>query len=163
MLHFMDIILVRHAKSAHDSTKWKTDAIRPLAAKGRERQYLAARGMQVLGIEYDTIWVSPFLRAQQTLEIIQEVYQTTIDPEIVDDLKVWGQPAKIRDLLDQTYQRLPEISLLLVGHNPNISNLIRLLTGELIEIRTSDIAHVVRHNSEYHLQQYYSRDQLINA
>ena len=67
----MEIIIVRHAKSAHDYTRWPTDSVRPLSDIGIRRQNKCSKGMNSKNISFNTIWVSPFTRALQTLEIIQ--------------------------------------------------------------------------------------------
>lgn len=155
----MDIILVRHAKSAHDYSRWKTDDIRPLSPIGTERQTKSSLGMQREGLAFDMIWVSPFLRAQQTLEIIQNTYDSDLEPEIVDELQVWGDPSLVKDMLDDHASNHPDSKLLIVGHNPNISNLIELLTGEHIYMKTSDVV-MISKKSEWELVTYFPRKRL---
>ncbi|MHA2504737.1 MAG: SixA phosphatase family protein [Candidatus Kariarchaeaceae archaeon] len=135
----MEVILVRHAKSAHDYSKWKTDDIRPLASKGRSRQAKTSKGMLEQGITYSHIWVSPFLRAQQTLEIIQSTFGTSIEPEVVDELRVWGDPRLVQGMILDFARNNPDSKLLIVGHNPNISSMAEIMTGEYISMSTSDV------------------------
>ena len=155
----MKIILVRHAKSAHDYTRWKTDGIRPLSDVGRNRQMKTSRGMKERGLEFDTIWVSPFLRARQTLDIILDTFDSDISPLIVDELQVWGDPELVMDKLNDFAQLNPSSNLLLVGHNPNISTLVELLTDERIDMSTSDVV-VITKNGGWQLESYFPRNTL---
>jgi len=157
----MDIYLVRHGKSAHDPQKWRTDAERPLSAKGTTRQHAVARGMVRQGIHYDHVWVSPFLRAQQTLEVIQQEFGTEIEPVIVEQLEVWGDPRVVKSRLDDLANQSPSINLLVVGHNPNLSDLVWHLTNQHLNLSTSDIVHIRSTSSGYDLVAYYPRDDLI--
>lgn len=155
----MEVIMVRHAKSAHDYSKWKTDSIRPLSAKGRERQLRTSTGMKAKGIVFDTIWVSPYLRARQTLGIIQETYGLRGETVVVDELKVWGDPEKVYQQVERLFSSHPDTKLLIVGHNPNLSSLVELFTGKRIDMSTSDVV-IVNKVDNWSLKTYFPREEL---
>jgi phosphohistidine phosphatase SixA len=134
----VDILLVRHAKSEHNPSRWRSDALRPLSARGEDRQTRAARGMKNAGLSFDEAWVSPMRRARQTLDIILDAYG---DVPVAEhpELEVWEPAASVESLLAEAYVAQPHRDLLLVGHNPNMSELLSLLGGNA-EMRTSDVA-----------------------
>ena len=86
----MEILLVRHAKSFYDWAKYPTDAERPLSEKGRKRQISVAEGMKKLHLTFDLAWVSPYKRAQETLQIIQEIMGNYVPINVVNELVPGG-------------------------------------------------------------------------
>ena len=156
----MEIIIVRHAKSAHDYTRWPTDSVRPLSDIGIRRQNECSKGMYSKNISFNTIWVSPFTRALQTLEIIQNNYQTDITPIIKNSLEVWGEPSDVRQEIQDWYSISPTDKLLIVGHNPNLSDLVYLLTKHNLYLKTSEVVQIT-YNGEYFLfKNHLTRSQL---
>lgn len=160
----MKVILVRHAKSDYDWVRWPSDSVRPLSEKGKLRQIKVAKGMIQKNIRFDESWVSPYTRAQQTLEIIQQYQPTDVPVKINKELPPFGDPEKIYIQLRDTSKNSPSKSILLVGHNPNISELLELLAGtpNVPEMRTSDVAICEINGEESKLIKYYSRSELYN-
>lgn len=159
----MIIYLVRHAKSDYDWEKWPTDDLRPLSAKGKFRQELIAKGMIKNNLLYNIAWVSPYKRAQETLEIIQK-YQLKPSPVIINrDLRVGGDEEKIFILLQEQCKITPDIRILLVGHNPNITSLLGLLgkPKKTPEMRTSDVAKCELTENSHSMIKYYPRESLM--
>ena len=68
----MDLYLVRHATAADDVTRWADDRDRPLTAEGEKRFRRAARGLGVLVPRVDIVLSSPFKRAWQTAELLEQ-------------------------------------------------------------------------------------------
>ena len=159
----MDVLLVRHAKSDYDWQKWPTDNVRPLSKIGVNRQHKVAQGMVKFGLIYDAVWVSPYVRAQETLQIIQSYQEKYIEPKIVNELRVAGDPEKVLSLLFEQNKDTPNQRLLLVGHNPNMTNLLELIIndGSYIEMRTSDLAHCKITDNHSELIKFYSRNDLM--
>ena len=158
----MKIILVRHAKSDYDWSKWPTDSVRPLSPKGIERQHKVAKGMLREGLTFDEIWVSPYKRARQTLEIIQEYQGDDVEVHIDRNLPPHGDPDKTYDKLREEYKNHPEKNLLLVGHNPNMSSLLELLADsrDTPEMNTSDVAVCEMDKKSSKLVKFYPRKEL---
>lgn len=75
----MKLLIVRHA-DAGDKEEFaksgKPDSLRPLSDKGRRQMRAAARDMQKLVPECGLILTSPYARAQQTAEILEELWGT---------------------------------------------------------------------------------------
>lgn len=100
------------------------DAERRLTDKGRERTARAASGLHRLGIEPEVIWTSPYVRTRQTAQILSEVFQPPGGVVVCPDLACEGRNEGV-------IQRLPEAdvrAVLMVGHEPNLSELVSLLT-----------------------------------
>jgi phosphohistidine phosphatase len=68
----MELLLVRHGIAVERGTV-ADDSLRPLTPEGRERMAEAARGLARL-VTPQVILSSPWLRAMQTAEVLQEVY-----------------------------------------------------------------------------------------
>jgi hypothetical protein len=66
----MNIFILRHGIAAEPGAPGiKTDAERPLIPKGEQRLREAAGAMEKMGLSFDAIISSPYLRAKQTAEI----------------------------------------------------------------------------------------------
>ena len=124
----MNLYFLRHAKAEPRSEKYKPDSKRPLTSEGEEIQQAVARGMLNLGLSFDLILTSPFVRAARTAEITAKAFKSE---------KVWttnnltpeANPARIIDEINNNYPSLEDI--LLIGHNPAMGRLIStLLTGD---------------------------------
>ena len=159
----MEILLVRHAKSFFDWTKYPTDAERPLSEKGRKRQISVAEGMKKLHLTFDLAWVSPYKRAQETLQIIQEIMGNYVPINVVNELVPGGDEELVFKLLQNQAVSTPEIRLLIVSHNPLVSTLLELLASSnlTLDMSTSDVALCEITETERRMIKYYSRDELI--
>lgn len=157
----MEVFLLRHAKSAYDWQRWPTDDVRPLSPKGRSRQERVGRGLKNLGILFDEIWCSPYTRARETLEITKTQLELEISPLIDSDLVVWGDPSIVVDKI-LTKSMSNHTTLLVVGHNPNISDVAHKLTGEDYYMKTSDVVRITINNGAVKSSRYYSRDELMS-
>lgn len=158
----MEIFLVRHAKSDYDWDRWPTDEVRPLSEKGRKRQDLVAQGMKRQGFKFDEIWCSPYQRARETLEIIQKYISSEVEPRLLSELVVWGDPSKVIRMIRKRYEQEPDLRLLLVGHNPNMSSVLQVLSGKHIEMRTSDLAWLRISEEEVELVKFFERAELMD-
>lgn len=157
----MDILLVRHAKSEHNPSLYPSDAVRPLSERGEARQKKAARGMKAAGLTFDEAWVSPYRRARETLELILDVYGpvSTVERQ---ELVVWEPAESVVDLLADAYEARPDSQLLLVGHNPNMSDVLHLLGGHEL-MRTSDLAHICWDKQGPRQIRFYPRAELMSG
>jgi phosphohistidine phosphatase len=124
----VNIFLLRHGIAAEPGAPGiKTDAERPLIPKGEQRIRAAAVAMEKMGLSFDAIISSPFLRAKQTAEIVAKILKLEKKLAISSDLIPGGNPeALIRHLND--LKPAPE-NILLVGHEPFLSRLIALLAS----------------------------------
>ncbi len=118
----MDIYLLRHGKAERNV---KSDAKRKLTVTGKKEIVKIGRAINSLGIVLDTVATSPLARAYQTAEIVLD----HIAPNVIIP---WDELKPESDVFD-TVQRLAKLkmdtAILLVGHQPHLSNLISYLIG----------------------------------
>jgi phosphohistidine phosphatase len=123
----MDLYLLRHgiAANAQDSAP---DGERPLTDKGNKRMRKAARGLRRLGVDCDAILTSPLARARQTADIVAAALGQEARLSVLDTL----QPKSSTDeLLASLHDYEHCGSLMMVGHEPSLSQLASvLLTGK---------------------------------
>lgn len=65
----MELYLIRHAKAAPRSPNLE-DALRPLTPEGKKSFAMAVEGMARLGLTFDRLYHSPWLRAVETAELL---------------------------------------------------------------------------------------------
>jgi phosphohistidine phosphatase len=136
----MKLYFLRHGIAA-DRTTWEgMDSDRPLTSIGRRRVDQIARNVARRGIRVDRIISSPYLRAQQTAEIVARRLDRSDELE-VDRLLRPG--FDLRALVELTYNHRLASSLLLVGHEPDFANTIcELIGGGRIKLRKAGFARV---------------------
>ncbi len=122
----MDLYILRHAIAEdRDEAAGKPDSQRRLTPEGEEKMRRIAKGMKSLGLEFDLMLTSPYLRAKETAEIVADVLKLSKQLEISAELTPHGNPRKLIDALNGHYS--DRKSIVLVGHEPYLSNLISLL------------------------------------
>jgi phosphohistidine phosphatase len=129
------VVLLRHAKS--DWSQGASDLSRPLGRRGRRQASQAARWLADNLATVDLAVVSPARRARSTWELASAPLGSAI-PTRLDD-RVYA--ASVNDLLD-IVRRLPEPleTVVLVGHNPGLHELVARLTGVDVPMPTSALA-----------------------
>ncbi len=128
------IILIRHAKSDWDHS-WLQDFERPLAERGLRDAPKMAASLKSRGITVDLICSSTAKRAQQTASITAEVLGY---PEANIHWEKSLYHASEYHLLRFIQSQSDQIqTLVLVGHNPGLTELINLLGVKLDNLPTS--------------------------
>ncbi len=133
----MDLHLLRHAH-AGDPAAWDgPDAARPLSAKGREQ---AERlGAFLAGVDFapDAIVSSPKVRARETAQIVAD----RLDLRVVIDERLAGglDLAATNDLLAAAGEPQRPV---LVGHDPDFSDLLATLCGGDAPMRKGALARI---------------------
>ena len=124
------LVLVRHAKSSWDDAGLR-DFERPLSERGLHDAPLMASYLKDLDIIPDSIISSPAARAYTTAEIMaQTLHGSTHALKTIDDIYEAHTQALlglINNVSDHQH------ILMLVGHNPSITNLANTLTHQFIE------------------------------
>lgn len=126
------LILIRHGKS--DWSTGRPDIERPLTKRGRRQAAEAGRWVAMHHPAIDLAVVSPARRARETWSLVAEELGAAM-PIMVDDRVYEGSVADV-------IAGLPEeaTTVALVGHNPDLEDLIQRLTGEDVTMATSAIA-----------------------
>ena len=89
----MNLYLLRHGIAVEPGTiGYEPDSERPLTAKGKTRLRTAACAMEALGLSFDLILSSPFLRAKQTAELVAKDLKLRKKLAFSDDLTPAGNP-----------------------------------------------------------------------
>jgi phosphohistidine phosphatase len=123
----VDVYILRHGK-AEDALPGTSDAERRLTKKGRDEIASVGHWIALQGIRFDIIAASPLARAQETAAIVAEALGQR------DSLVTWNvlAPGGNTDEVCRTIDRHTDArSILLVGHEPQLSTLIsRIIGGE---------------------------------
>ncbi len=126
---------MRHAKSDWGAD-YDTDHERPLNERGRRSARLMGRLLKAIGLEPDHAISSTATRARHTVELAADAgrWSTTV----VLEPGLYGRgPAHVLTVAATA----PDVgSLMLVGHQPTWSVLVRQLTGESVDMRTASVA-----------------------
>ena len=124
------LYLLRHGLAVPHGTPEFEDDDRPLTPEGERRVRVVGRGLRRLKVKVTRIVSSPLPRALRTAEIVADALGSTELIEVTDELRAGRDAASIREWL-KTRQ---ESRLMLVGHNPSLSDLLSLLlTGNELQ------------------------------
>ncbi|MCI3278541.1 histidine phosphatase family protein [Streptomyces cylindrosporus] len=119
------LVVLRHAKSAWPAGV--ADHERPLAPRGRRDAPAAGRALAEADCLPDLALCSTAVRARQTWELASAQWGTP--PPVRWDRRLYG--AEADDLLRAVHEVSPEVeTLLLVGHNPGLEELVLELAGD---------------------------------
>jgi len=132
----LDLVLVRHA-DAGDPAAWTgPDAARPLSGKGRKQAHRLARFLREIGLEPDAIITSPKIRAAETAAAIGEAVgiEVRTDDRLAEG---FGLSELVAVGRDRSFRRP-----ILVGHDPDFSELVELLVGASIPLRKGALARI---------------------
>jgi len=129
------LVLLRHGKS--DWSGGEPDHERPLAPRGRRQAAEAGRWLATYPDPIDLAVVSTAERARSTWSLASA--ELADPPPLLLDARAYGASAStlleiVRDLADDLG------TVVLVGHNPGIEDLLESLTGAWVPMRTSTLA-----------------------
>jgi len=125
---------MRHAKSS-----WKTglpDASRPLNARGRRDAPRMAQALDRRGLRPDHVLCSDAERTRETLAWLEDAWGADVEQTVLARLYHAG----VGDLLD-TIADAPDVpTLMVLGHNPGLEDLVEHLCGEPTPMPTAAVA-----------------------
>jgi phosphohistidine phosphatase len=128
------LVVLRHAKSAWP--EGVDDRDRPLAGRGRREAPLAGQWLRE-HVNVDLVVCSPAKRTRQTWQLVAAELGGAPEFRVDDDVYT----ASVRDLLGLVRKLPPSADVvLLIGHNPGLSELVGVLGGTEHELKTSSIA-----------------------
>lgn len=132
------LLLMRHAKSSWENTNL-ADFDRPLNSRGLEAAPLVGNLIYDNQLQIELILASPAKRAKQTAVLVKETGQ--IAAKICYDEKIYeASPLSLLQTISAQEDRFEKI--LLVGHNPGLEGLIKILTGETATMATASLAKI---------------------
>lgn len=121
----MELFLFRHGEAGKRLQSGSKDFDRPLTSTGQKEIESISISLKKLKINFDRIITSPLKRAHQTAVIVSNVFA------IEDRVEDWGElkPEGNRlELYKKLSQLKLDLSLLIIGHQPYLSEMI----GDLI-------------------------------
>ncbi|MGZ7458619.1 phosphohistidine phosphatase SixA [Pseudomonas sp. Ma2-10] len=130
----MKLWVLRHGEAEPYGTR--PDSERTLTVKGREEVLRTAA--QLIGKPLTAIYASPYLRAQETAEIVRAALNFAPQIRTVDWLTPDNRPQAVAE------QLVSEDHALLVSHNPLVGNLLGYLQHGHVQdpeaVRTAGLA-----------------------
>lgn len=132
------LFLLRHAKSSWDDVSLE-DFDRPLNARGKKTAPMMGKAIKERDIAPDVILCSPAKRTKQTIKLVNETAKlkadVTFDEEIYD-----ASAEDLRKVLKK--QKKSVNSILLIGHNPGLEELLEELTGKFERLPTAALVQI---------------------
>ena len=124
---------MRHATAADPGGT--SDALRPLTEEGRREAREAGRALLEEGAEIAIVLSSPRLRARETAELVVGALGRAVPVELRETLNSGATAAAY--LAEIRAQRAG--SVLLVGHNPEMSAFASALAGQAVSFRPATL------------------------
>jgi phosphohistidine phosphatase len=131
------LFLVRHGQSSWDDVKL-ADSERPLTDKGKNDAAKMGKRLAEAEIVVDAIFTSPAKRARATAEAIARKLDFKRKHIVEDERLYSGQVDVLLELIREAggeHKRL-----MLVGHNPLLSELVEHLTEKEVNLPTCAVA-----------------------
>ncbi|HEV2777943.1 MAG TPA: histidine phosphatase family protein [Actinophytocola sp.] len=129
------LVVVRHAKS--DWSEARLDEQRPLAERGRRDAPAIGAWLATHVERIDLVVCSPARRARQTWQLAGAALDP--QPPVRYDERVYeAGPTELLTVLAELPAEIRTV--VLVGHNPGLSDLVTQLIGEPHELKTSSVA-----------------------
>ncbi len=119
--------IMRHGDAALDAA---SDSVRPLTTNGCDESRLMANWLKGQKVEIERVLVSPFLRAEQTLEEVGDCLNLPSSAEVLPELTPCGDVGLVSAYL-QALTNEGVASVLVISHLPLVGYLVaELCPGE---------------------------------
>jgi phosphohistidine phosphatase len=126
--------LLRHGEAVpHDATA--DDADRPLTDRGAEQARAAGRALRALGVVFQHVYASPKVRALDTARLA--CAELGCEPVVWEPLRAGFDAVDARELLLGSGD---DQRVLVVGHEPDLSQVVYDLTGARIDLKKGGMA-----------------------
>lgn len=133
----VELYLLRHAH-AGDAAAWAgDDDLRPLSEKGRRQAGRLGDLLAEIGFAPDVVLTSPLVRALETAEVVAG----SLDVRVRRDSRLGG-PLDLAVLDGILSDAGDPVRPLLVGHDPDFSELVSALVGAPIPMRKGALARI---------------------
>ena len=129
----MKLLFLRHGEA--DWPDWnRPDDERPLTKRGQKEMKRVAEFLELLDFRADAILSSPLPRARQTAEIVAERMgkEVTIEPNLAHGFN----SKRLRKMIGHT----DAAEVMIVGHEPEFSQVIKELTGGKVKLSKAGVA-----------------------
>jgi phosphohistidine phosphatase len=135
--HMKTLLLVRHAESSRGDPSLR-DRDRPLNDRGRQDASWLGRRLRARGLKPDRLMSSPALRALTTAKLLAAELGCEPDDIVVVDRLYASSAAEVLALI-RALDPGPDC-VMLVGHNPEFSDVARRLSSTMVDMPTCAIA-----------------------
>ncbi len=133
------LLILRHAKSSWNDPALD-DHVRPLNVRGERDAPRIGKFVREHGLIPDVIISSDAVRARLTAEAVAKAAR--YPREILVDSRLYGaEPSDLIAVL-RTIQEAKAGTVMIVGHNPGLEELVAQLTGEQEDLPTAALAHI---------------------
>jgi phosphohistidine phosphatase len=132
----MVIYFLRHASAGQRVANPKKDEKRPLDKDGIEQCGIVGRALSAMDVQVDTIVSSPLKRAAQTASLVGNELSYEGKLQFDDALRPEGTIADFRRMLEK-YAR--QEAIMVVGHNPNLSEFLGRSISEGARAASADL------------------------
>ncbi|MBA2254128.1 MAG: histidine phosphatase family protein [Chloroflexi bacterium] len=133
----VELYLLRHAH-AGDPAAWRgPDEDRPLSVKGRKQSKRLGTFLADGGFRPDAILSSPKLRAVQTAKVVARELRAKVhtNARLASDVSL--------EMLERVLDEAPGAQrVVVVGHDPDFSDLLSLLSGTVLELAKGALARI---------------------
>jgi phosphohistidine phosphatase len=127
--------LLRHGEAEpHDA---RPDDDRELTDRGREQSLAAGRALAALGLEFHDVFTSPKVRARETAALACQAM--TCEPVEHEALRAGFD---VDDALELLAAAGEARRVLVVGHDPDFTQLVHDLTGARVSLKKGGVAGV---------------------
>ena len=133
------LLVLRHAKSSRSDPTLQ-DHQRPLNDRGRRDAPRMGDFLREHGLIPDVVISSDAVRARQTAEAVADAARYAGET-LLDERLYLATPADIVSLLRTAQENAGTV--MIVGHNPGLEELIERLTGEQQDLPTAGLAQIV--------------------
>lgn len=133
------LVLMRHAKS--DWTQNEPDKLRPLNPRGRAAAQKMAGWLRDSKLWPDVLLCSTATRTIETWQLMNEtIGANDTQVEFLDELYLAHELVIYQSLCDHWSNRMDCETLMVLGHNPGMENLVSMLAGAPLEMPTAAVA-----------------------
>lgn len=132
------LLLLRHAKSSWKDEKL-SDFERPLNSRGRKAAEMMGSVFQDKELAPDLVLSSSALRARETTEIVMRSAKLRTDLRF-DERIYEASASRLLEVIGEIEKGIR--SVLIVGHNPGMEELVLAMTGETATMSTATLASI---------------------
>ncbi len=133
----MQLYLVRHATAEDRALYGGDDPSRHLTDEGLAEANLVAQAMRVMRIEPDLVVTSPYARCLETASAIASMLDVPLEED--KRLAPGFEPTEFPPLWER---HVDSGSLVVVGHEPDLSALVEYLTGAHVVMPKGGVARI---------------------
>ena len=140
----MIVYFLRHASAGQHKANPAKDERRPLDKDGIRQAHDIGRALAALDVQLDAVLSSPLKRSTQTAAVVANETGFEAKLEIVDGLRPEASFASFQALMRK---HETQDAILVVGHNPNLSEFLSLLVSagtnkQAMDLRKGAVAKV---------------------